>query len=766
LRRSIWKAARPARATFAPRAPAPGETRREGIWLALCLLALAWPAHAVTAGTAGLHPRHARRGRRGPAGCRALSPEAAGDARITQVQIEYGTAALTCAGPAATTATPEFTPGTTVLVDYTWDLKKAGTLPPGARVWWRWRIGDEFGRTLVTETQERTATDARYAWRTATRGPLTLHWYAGDRDFAGALLDSGIAGLARLAQDTGVAVSGTIDLYIYDGSEALSEIILYAPSWAGGVAFPEHNVVLIGIAPDNLEWGQTTVRHELTHVVIGHLTLNCLTALPTWLDEGLAVYAEGALDAASQAQLDRAVRDNRLDSVRALSAAFSAHPERATLAYAESFSLVDFLIVRDGQARMLALLRAFAAGNNPDASLQSIYGFDSDGLDAAWRAALGAPPRPAASPMPAGADRRADLADRRAAQRPRRDAPRDADGRTDQDLRTGLPTVALTPVPSPEPAGLPRAPCPPRPVCWAPACWAWYSCLRAARRSVTKSFLFKPRGPTMHHKLLAALILLALAALACQLTTSLPATPEPSSVPPSTDTPFPSHTRAPAPTAQPPAETPTTAPSVQPTRPTRVPSPTRRAGTPTSEPGTYRNETLASPLSYPDRLDRRRRAGSGRIVAPWRPAQRGHRAAGRRPDLGPRGADPAGIDRELYADRGRRARAGIAPARPSNLPMATPLTPSSPTSRRTPALRVKLVLAARGGRSYAVLAGVEPRSSSTSRSPTSTARSTACTWRNRARTASRAPTRWCWPAANRARSTRRARSAAPAITSA
>jgi hypothetical protein len=450
------------------------------VWLALCLLALAWPAHAASFGDADTAPpAQAAPIRITRNDAESALPdavnfhlEASGDARITQAQIEYGADALTCAGPAAVTATPEFTAGDDVSVDYTWELKKTGTLPPGAHVWWRWRLSDDAGHTFVTDVQQLTAADTRYTWRTATRGPLTLHWYSGSQSFADALLDSGIAGLARLEQDTGVVVSDTIDLYIYDSAGALSGIILYAPSWAGGVAYPEHNVVLIGIAPDNLDWGKPTVKHELTHVVIGHLTLNCLSDLPTWLNEGLAVYAEGPLDADSQAQLDRAVRGNRLDSVRALGAAFSAHPERATLAYAESFSLVDFLIARQGKANVLALLHAFASGDNTDAALRAVYGFDSDGLDAAWRAAIGAPPRPAASPTPAGgatavptlppigappqAPTAAGSAQPAATALPATRTPRPTS--TAVPVKTSapvLPTVALTPIPLPEPAGPP-----------------------------------------------------------------------------------------------------------------------------------------------------------------------------------------------------------------------------------------------------------------------------------------------------------------------
>jgi hypothetical protein len=132
-------------------------------------------------------------------------------------------------------------------------------------------------------------------------------------------------------------------------------------------------------------------------VLVGHLTFSCLGDVPTWLNEGLAMYAEGELDSDSQSQLDQAIRNDELISVRSLSGGFSEIPSQAYLSYSQSYSLVKFLVETYGQDKMNALLIALRDGTPIDDALVQAYGFDSDGLESAWRAAIGAAPKAASA---------------------------------------------------------------------------------------------------------------------------------------------------------------------------------------------------------------------------------------------------------------------------------------------------------------------------------------------------------------------------------
>jgi hypothetical protein len=311
------------------------------------------------------------------------------EAKITSVVLEYGTGELTC-GTVIAKAFPQFSPAGSVSVEWTWEMKQSGSLPPGAQIWWRWRYIDETGRETLSERKSVTWLDSTHSWRTLTQGQIRLHYYGGSDSFGQELLGAAVSGLARVEKDAGLQADQPVDLYIYADTTDMKEAILYEPGWTGGQAFPEHNIVILGISPADMEWGKGAIAHELTHVLVGHLTFSCISFVPTWLNEGLAVYSEGRLDPSAQEQLDQAIQDDTLLPVRSLSGAFSEVPGRAYLSYSESYSIVKFLIESYGRDKMTALLISLRDGAGVDEALLSVYGFDIEGLEDAWRVDLGA----------------------------------------------------------------------------------------------------------------------------------------------------------------------------------------------------------------------------------------------------------------------------------------------------------------------------------------------------------------------------------------
>ena len=316
-----------------------------------------------------------------------------GDIEITSVVLEYGNERQTC-GEVIAKAFPQFTPGKTVHAEWTWEMRQSGSLPPGAQLWWRWRITDINGTETVTETKTATWLDDIHEWRSMNNGEyLQLHWYEGDQTFAIDLAKAAYNGLQFNETKSGLKADAPINIYIYASTEDLKDAILYEPSWVGGQAYPDQNIVILGISPGNLNWGRDVIVHELTHVLVGHLTFSCLGDVPTWLNEGLAVYSEGELDQGSQRQLEEAIRDDTLLSLLSLSSGFSEVSDKAYLSYSESYSVTKFLIETYGHDKMTSLLVALRDGLTIEEALQQTYGFRVDGLEAAWRAAIGAQPR-------------------------------------------------------------------------------------------------------------------------------------------------------------------------------------------------------------------------------------------------------------------------------------------------------------------------------------------------------------------------------------
>jgi len=314
------------------------------------------------------------------------------NSNITSVTLEYGNKQQTC-GDVVAKAYPQITPGKTVQAKWEWDMRQSGSLPPGASIWWRWLYTDDTGAEFASDMKTATWLDDVHAWQTISSGDLRLHWYGNDKSFAQTMLDAGVEGLRRNKEQAGLVTDAPIDLYVYPNYNDMKDAILYEPSWTGGMAFPEYNILIMGISGSDANWDQNTVIHELTHILIGHFTFSCIGSVPTWLNEGLAMFSEGKLDTDMQAQLDQAIHNDTLLTVRSLNGGFSELSDKANLSYGQSQSIVSFLIKTYGQEKLTQLLTALRDAKPIDDALLEVYGFNTDGLEDAWRQSVGAAPR-------------------------------------------------------------------------------------------------------------------------------------------------------------------------------------------------------------------------------------------------------------------------------------------------------------------------------------------------------------------------------------
>ena len=326
------------------------------------------------------------------------------DTEIQSIVLEYGNRQQTC-GEVIAKAFPQFSPSKSIRAEWTWEMRQSGSLPPGAQLWWRWRIKDSSGQETVSETQTATWLDDIHPWQSITGGQLWVHYYDIKQSFAQEMLNAGLEGMDRNRESFGLTTDTPIDIYVYPNYEDMQDAILFEPSWSGGTLDSEQNIIILGLSQSSEDWSKNTVIHELTHMLIGHFTFSCLSFVPLWLNEGMAVFSEGPLDPQFQGPFDEALQTDTLLSIRSLSGNFSEVPSKANLSYAESYSIVNFLIETHGQDKIKELLTALRDGLTTDEALMRTYGYDIDGLEDAWRQAIGARPRtvsaqPTAQPTP------------------------------------------------------------------------------------------------------------------------------------------------------------------------------------------------------------------------------------------------------------------------------------------------------------------------------------------------------------------------------
>lgn len=321
---------------------------------------------------------------------------------VTAVQLIYDVDRLSCIDAAA--HVPVALADDTAV--WTWIMTRSGNPPPGSTLWWQWQLTHSDSTTTTTDRQELVFADGRFDWQTTTTDNITLNWY--DGDIGPLLLDAATAGLAQLEGDMGITLQTPVQFYIYGDSADMRDAVLYIQDWAGGVAFSDYGVILIGVPPRIAnDWGVATVRHELAHLVLEQYGQSCVGGRrPTWLEEGLATYAEGAPQQRVLDDIAAGLANNNFEPLRSLNGSFPADDSRASAAYSQSYSIVDFMYRDYGAAAMQDLLLALAAGGDYDTALMQVYGFNLDGLEQAWRADLGLPPRqipPTPTPLSAAA---------------------------------------------------------------------------------------------------------------------------------------------------------------------------------------------------------------------------------------------------------------------------------------------------------------------------------------------------------------------------
>lgn len=279
-------------------------------------------------------------------------------------------------------------PAPTVTVEHTWSLADAD-LPSGTIITYWWTVEDKAGNAAESERRTLLYEDTRFTWKRLASADVTLSWYRGDDALGRSLLDAAVTAYQRLASEFSVERKPAY-IYIFGSYDDLrSSIGESAQEWTGGRAYPELNVVLIGVPPTQVSFGKRAVPHEFSHLIIHRVTDNPFGSLPRWLDEGLAMWAEGELEVEYRNALAQAVRTNRLLSLRGLASNFPADSRQATLAYAQSYSVVVFIQDAFGREKIGELLAAFKEGSTDDAALQSVLGVDVEELDRRWRAGQG-----------------------------------------------------------------------------------------------------------------------------------------------------------------------------------------------------------------------------------------------------------------------------------------------------------------------------------------------------------------------------------------
>jgi hypothetical protein len=310
----------------------------------------------------------------------AFTLEAEAEAPITEVTLFYRLAG----GKVQIYGYPEFTPATRVSAEY--NLKTSGTsyIPSGVDVEYRYRIVDAAGNILETDAVSLQYRDPRYRWRELRHGQLVVLWHGRSESRVSEVAEEAYRRIEEAAAALGVDSVPAMKAVIVNGSREAQRVFPRVSAAAtrghlfGGFAFREHGLfVLAGLDADGMV-------HEMVHLLMSEAVDSAFGIVPAWLNEGLATYFESETHA-RKATVERSARDGSLLSLRTMNRV-PGRPDDVRTFYAQSWSVVKYMIDTFGAERMASLLGFINGGSGISEAIQQAYGTTIADLEADWKA--------------------------------------------------------------------------------------------------------------------------------------------------------------------------------------------------------------------------------------------------------------------------------------------------------------------------------------------------------------------------------------------
>ncbi len=284
---------------------------------------------------------------------------------------------------------------------YRWDAA-AQPVTPNTKIIYRWRA-TSGGVVSYSTTGAVLYDDDRPGlnWRTARIGAATVHWYGSAEAEArrfGQLTANAASAAEALLGDT---LAGPIDIFVYvTRGDFFGALGLGAREWTGAATFPQLRTIFMWLGGGSTAYLETTITHEVTHVVFHDATDNPFHGPATWFNEGFATWAERQSAEAQHATVAAAASRGGLLAFDAIVDQFPIGGEAAGLAYGEGATMVQLIIDRYGRAAIARIAAAWRAGASDAEALQAGTGIPAAQLYAAYFASFGVDSPQPVSPVP------------------------------------------------------------------------------------------------------------------------------------------------------------------------------------------------------------------------------------------------------------------------------------------------------------------------------------------------------------------------------
>ncbi len=260
-------------------------------------------------------------------------------------------------------------------------------VPSGIVLAYTWQLVQSNEVIAESGSEQTSWYDTRWSWTTIASEQVRVHSYKLSPAFAQLILNSGQGTVTDLERRFGLEHSAPLDIWVYDSlNDLLGAQQANSRESIAGASYPGYNLI-VALIPEgsNSEIGRI-IPHEVSHQVLYQATKNPFTYPPIWFDEGMATHMQiGGTDGYPE-MVQKALAANTLFQLPSLEVTFPYSPAQATLAYAASWSAIQYIQETYGDEGISALIRAYRDGRSNEEAVQQSLGVSVEQLSADWQA--------------------------------------------------------------------------------------------------------------------------------------------------------------------------------------------------------------------------------------------------------------------------------------------------------------------------------------------------------------------------------------------
>lgn len=192
----------------------------------------------------------------------------------------------------------------------------------------------------------------------------------------------------KVTTDLGYLVKRKITIWFFESQKDFKRAA-NAPiqDWAAGYAYPLHARIVIRDPAylDNKKLNLSRlVKHEITHIIFGLYIGRNLEYVPRWFNEGVAMYEAEEWGYGHYWTMLTGALSNSLIPLYELAEDFPQNESQARMAYAQSCSIITYMVEKYGGDSLRECIRLIAEGRGIDEAMAGTIGIDTIWLERKW----------------------------------------------------------------------------------------------------------------------------------------------------------------------------------------------------------------------------------------------------------------------------------------------------------------------------------------------------------------------------------------------